>query len=236
MQACHGTPRHRPRPTRPRSPGWTRIAGWCGASRRREFAGVTFTKVPAKSALNRVPTSLHAVSVDPMARLHARVLHVHARSLRLARSRCRHDLLHPDCGQDQCRRGAAPPAPRSRRKGAPPAGHQHRPSPARRSTSADARRSSTRWPPSGRPFSILTKGTLMRRDLALLEAAAAGRCRSASACPAGDPGPEAAREPRARHAEAHGPDSTWCSRGDHRPRPELRGVRGAGAPDADRHR
>ena len=74
---------------------------------------------------------------------------------------------------------------------------------------------------SGTPFSILTKGTLLRRDIPLLAEAArrgAGRARRLD----GDLGRRPARRPRARRAHAAGPAGPGP--GDHRRRPAVRGL------------
>ena len=111
-------------------------------------------------------------------------------------------------------------------------GHQHRSLPARRGpVPADAgdRRRAGRG--RGTPFSILTKGTVLSRDLPLLRGGRGGRPGRAGRVdrPAG---PGAAGPARARHAVARGPAGAGAP--DHRRRAAVRGDGRAGPAAAHR--
>ena len=104
--------------------------------------------------------------------------------------------------------------------------HQHRPVPARRGPLRAHARHHRGAGESGTPFSILTKGTLLRRDLPLL-AEARRRCRSTSPCRSPCYDDELQTLDRAGHADRRRPASR-PSRAVREARARLRRV-----PDAD---
>ena len=152
-----------------------------------EFAGMTFYEVQAKSILNRVPGAVPRCpfewTINPYRGCSPRLrLLLRAQDAHLSRPRRRARLRPQGRRQGQRRRAAAPGAGRAALAGrAHRDGHQRGLLPAGRGPlPADAAASSRALRDFANPFSILTKGTLILRDLALLRAGRRGDRRSAS--------------------------------------------------------
>jgi DNA repair photolyase len=158
-------------------PGLTRIAGLVRSVEAPEFAGVTFHEVLAKSALNRVPDASSMPfrwTVNPWRGCTHACFYCYARGshawldlgvgtdfdTRIVVKTNVGEVLRRELARPSWRREAVALGtntdPYQRAEG------RYRLMPTIIVALAD----------SGTPFSILTKGTLMRRDLALLEAAA----------------------------------------------------------------
>ena len=152
-----------------------------------QFEGITFHEVLCKSALNKVPNAAmlpFRYTVNGYRGCSARLsLLFRPAHPRVPRSGLRHGLRHPGRGQDQRRRCAASrTAPAVVAAGDRRAGHQHRSlSTGRGALRADAGNHRA-LADSGTPFSILTKGTLLRRDLPLHHRGRQGASTSASRC------------------------------------------------------
>ncbi len=158
-------------------PGLGRLAGLVRTMRTPEFAGVTFHEVHAKSALNRVPAASVLPfnwTVNPMRGCVHRCTYCFARKT--------HEYLELDSGQDFDSQIVVKTnvAAVLRRELARPSWNLE--SVALGTNTDPYQRPEGRYrlmpgiidalASSGTPFSILTKGTLLRRDLPLLTAAA----------------------------------------------------------------
>ena len=159
-------------------PGLDANDGLVRTVRTPEFAGITFHEVLAKSALNRIPAAAQLPfewTVNPYRGCTHACVYCFARNthtyLDLDAGR---GLRQPDRRQDQRRRRAAR---------ASCAGRAGRATPVALGTNTDPyQRAEGRYrlmpgiiaalAGSGTPFSILTKGTIAKRDLPLLTAAA----------------------------------------------------------------
>ena len=162
-------------------PGIEHMDGLVRSVTTPEFAGVTFHEVIAKSALNHVPGASAMPfdwTVNPYRGCSHACIYCFARGT--------HEYLDLDAGADFDSQIVVKinvaevlrPNSRAGRGHASPSCSARTPIPYQR---AEGRYrlmpgSSGRSPTSGTPFSILTKGTLLRRDLPLLQDAAAA-CR-----------------------------------------------------------
>jgi DNA repair photolyase len=158
-------------------PGLGRMAGLVRTVRTPEFAGVTFYEVHAKSALNRVPGGSPMPfewTINPMRGC------VHSCTYCFARKT--HEYLEMDSGRDfDSRIVVKVNAPDVvRREVARPSWGRHHVALGTNTDPYQRPEGRYRLMPgiigalagSGTPLSILTKGTLLRRDLPLLSAAA----------------------------------------------------------------
>ena len=212
-------------------PGLEHLNGLVRSVTTPEFAGMTFHEVMCKSALNHVPGASAMPfdwTVNPYRGCsHACVLLLRPRNARVPRPRRGARLRLADRREDQRRRGAREGA-RARQLAATIPSCSA-PTPTRTSAPKDATgscpTSSAALTDSGTPFSILTKGTLLRRDLPLLqEAAASVECRIAMSIAVFDDALQHSR--RAGHAVRRGAarDRAGGDRGR---------LPGHGVPDAD---
>ncbi len=157
-------------------PGLQRI-GFVRSVRTPQFEGITFHEVLCKSALNKVPNA----AMLPF-RYTVNGYRGCSHACRYCFARPTHEYLDLDCGNDfdtqvvvktnvadVLRRELRRPSwtARDRR-----ARHQYRPVSARRGPLRADARNHCALADSGTPFSILTKGTLLRRDLPLITEAA----------------------------------------------------------------
>ena len=198
-------------------PGLQTMAGLVRSVQTPEFAGITFHEVRCRSALNHVPGASRVPfrwtvnpyrGCTPRLRLLLRPQHPHLprprhrRRLRHARSWSR--STSPRC----CAASWLAPRWTARARGH---GHQHRPLPAGRGPlPADAARSSRALARSGTPFSILTKGTLLCRDLPLLaRGRPPGQGRRLRL--AGSARPELQRHASSPARRRRGPGSSWSA-------------------------
>jgi DNA repair photolyase len=157
-------------------PGLSSNAGFVRSVTTPEFAGVTFHEVLAKSALNRVGAAndLYGVTINPYRGCSHACVYCFARPT--------HVYLEFDAGADFDQQIVVKTnvADVLRRELAKPSWDRH---PVALGTNTDPyQRAEGRYrlmpgiiealADSGTPFSILTKGTLLRRDIPLLAAAA----------------------------------------------------------------